>query len=529
MTVGLLRRNSFEAGTSGATATTSNTGGPADDAFNNVAVVGTGTGTFTTAQALVGSQSLRIQTPSATDVFRLDFNGQNDTSGSFRFAFRLNSLPTAQPTLMRLVDGSAALICAVVLTTTNKIQLQDKLSAAVKTFTTTLVTGQWYRVEGYAIPGTTTSNGTLAISYFLDNSTSPAETGYSSNAQNAGTLHIAEARFGKVTGSGTFDGWIDEVAYLPNGTALLGPPPDLIVVPAPRAAASGALVLPTVSGQITVQGTGPARAVAAMPTPTITGVAVPDFVATPEPGNSPPRVRLEINNVAGPSVMVTRTTPDGISTPVRGGDPALTTAGAFLVLYDYEAPYNQSLTYTAGSVQTSPVLLSVHQPWLVHPGLPSLSQSLHVVSLGDETMASTAGIHEVVGRQHPIIVSDGRRKGATFSLALKTFAVADRSALGQLFQDTEPLLLQIVDPDYTAEYDYRWVSIGNIVMSRLSSTNYTLATRIWSCDCTDTDAPVGSIQAQRTWADLIAECRTWADVTALYKTWRGALTGIAGE
>lgn len=259
----------------------------------------------------------------------------------------------------------------------------------------------------------------------------------------------------------------------------------------------------------------------------------PTIAGFPEPGNRPPRILIQVSSLTGPSVRIMRIGPDGQAVPVRSGDPATLNSAAWIG-YDYEAPYNAPVVYEAFPVNGVPsvvvapaVTLKATRPWLVHPGVPSLSQPVTVKVLDDETMTSSGALHEVLGRDTPIPVTDGRRKTAAFTTLLKTATAGEATALEQLFYDTAPLLLQVLYPNQTEESVYRWVYIGDITQAR-KSTRFGDQSRIWTLPCREVSRPVGGIQSQRTWAVVMAECPTWADVMARYRTWRGVLTGIAG-
>jgi hypothetical protein len=257
----------------------------------------------------------------------------------------------------------------------------------------------------------------------------------------------------------------------------------------------------------------------------------PSIAAFPDPLNSPPRLLIQAANIAGPSATVTRYGPDGIGVHVRLGEPATLNSGGW-VGYDYEAPYNQPVYYTivpangAVKVASPPVTLTVTQPWLVHPGVPSLSQPVTVKVIQDETDASTAGVHQILERSTPIVVSDGVRKAPTFQMQLKSETADERDALRDLFADCAVLLMQVVYP-FTTESDYRWVYITDVTRAR-KTESYGSTARVWTLPCIEVDRPVGNLQAQRTWADLMAECPTWQDVLNTYVTWRGVLTGQQG-
>lgn len=248
------------------------------------------------------------------------------------------------------------------------------------------------------------------------------------------------------------------------------------------------------------------------------------LVVTAEPGNVPPRVRVEITYAGGPTVNVTRAGADGVAVPVRTGEPADTSTGS-AILYDYEAPYNQAVVYQAG-VTTAGVTLTVGQSWLIHAGIPSLSQPiLPLGPIGDESKESTAGAHQVIGRRDPIIITDGTRKAPVFPLTVMTVTEDDEHGFDELILDTSPLLLQIVQVGESRRV-YRWVSAGAVVMSAPGA--FGDPTRVWSMVCVEIGRPVGGVQAQRTYTDVLAEAATYALLAARYTSYRGLLIGDVG-
>lgn len=263
------------------------------------------------------------------------------------------------------------------------------------------------------------------------------------------------------------------------------------------------------------------------------GDTTPRLTATPEPGNWPPRVRLDAYKAgAAATAEVVRYGADGIAVPVRTGNPATLTGGAW-VDYDYEVRYNQparyELTPTSGAVLASDtVQLNVDRPWLIHPGVPGLSRPVVVKLLDDEHLAGSGGLHDVEDSAYPIPVTGGGRKAPAFQTLLKTESKVERDGLDQLFMDEAPLLLQAVYPALTDESEYRWIFIGDIDRGRRAPQNYADTARIWTLPCVEVARPPGGIQAQFSWPALKLECPTWADVKAKYRTWRGVLTGIAG-
>lgn len=293
------------------------------------------------------------------------------------------------------------------------------------------------------------------------------------------------------------------------------------------------------------------------------------ITATLDPTNLPPRVQLDVTGSPGVTVTITRTDPDGGTRPVRTAESAQLVSGAF-TCYDYESPFdpggNARITYSAqpsggsAAFTTTVAALQITQAWLIHPGVPDLSQPINGTSLSTVTSMSGATLHNVPGRSNPVPVSDGVRKGATFNLLLKTTATAGTSpifpsssifpdtslfpsgtvfpdgplgpwvsstaALYDLLADTAPLLLQLVYP-YTTAVEYKWINVGQVTEDRRSN-DFGDPRRIMTLECAEVDRPAGGIASQRTWADLLAECSTWRDVLNRYATWHGVLTGVVG-
>lgn len=255
------------------------------------------------------------------------------------------------------------------------------------------------------------------------------------------------------------------------------------------------------------------------------------LTATPDPTNSPPRVLLFANGVTGSTIQVYRLDPDGVSRPVRGGDPGTLTSGQW-VGYDYEMPYGQDVTYTEvpddASTPGSAAApgMDITQSWLVHPGVPNLSQPINRVMLGDDEGDSGATLHEPLGREFPIQITDGTRKAESSTLSFRTETTTDAANIKALIKDTTPLLLQMVY-DFTDESLYKYISLGKLTRNRISS-QFGDPRRVWTIGTTDVDRPAGGIAAERTWGDVVTDDVTWQDLLNDFATWTGVVTGILG-
>jgi chitodextrinase len=266
-----------------------------------------------------------------------------------------------------------------------------------------------------------------------------------------------------------------------------------------------------------------------------TGAAVPASLTvtpTPEPGATPPRMRLNVADTrTTPASLVTvlRINPDGTTAPVRtpdGGPLALTVSGTSRtgLLYDYEAPYGVAVSYTtaeASGTVSAAVTVDAAQVWLVHPGLPSVSMPLELLvgSLDEETWDVQQGIFWPMGREFPIVHTDGRRKAPAGSVTAQITSVEELRYLRALTADTSTLLLNV--PAYLDfGVDTRYIAVGPVKVRRPSSIGSD-PLRAVDLPFQVVDRPVGGTQAQRTLASftvyptLAALSAAYPDLAAL--------------
>jgi hypothetical protein len=247
----------------------------------------------------------------------------------------------------------------------------------------------------------------------------------------------------------------------------------------------------------------------------------PALTAIPDPTNLPPRILLELNNGGSTEATIVRIDQAGNRTPVRLANPATLNSGDW-VGFDYEAPYDQPVSYESTSAQATldsgQVTLQVDAPWLVHPGIPARSVPLVIASIGARTRPTLQGIHQPVGRDTAIVITDGIRRQPTFDLVVRTVDEAARGDLLAILSDTTPLLLQVTYPA-TTRTDYMWVAVGDLTETPMVDEDYGNLAIAWTLPCTVTTPPTGLQQSQWTWADLIAAYDTWADVLAAFNTW----------
>jgi hypothetical protein len=257
--------------------------------------------------------------------------------------------------------------------------------------------------------------------------------------------------------------------------------------------------------------------------------------ATVELTNVPPRVRLDVTDTGTPaigSVTVTRLNPTGELVPVRtfDGNPLqLTTSGSNRVglLYDYEMPYGQAVSYSTMETPANTsgaVTVDEQRIWLVHPGVPGLSQPIELRpdSLKEETYAVKQGVFWPMGRATPVIVNDGTRKSAESQIVAITESLPALGAMKALLSDGGTLLLNI-PPLFGLGVDTCYIRVADLTIRRLSDIG-SQQSRDVVMPYTVVAMPVGGSQAQRTYVDLL-NFATYAALQNAYPTYTAVFAG----
>jgi hypothetical protein len=249
---------------------------------------------------------------------------------------------------------------------------------------------------------------------------------------------------------------------------------------------------------------------------------------TVEAGNVPPRVRLDVTSTAESLTTVTRLNPDGTTIPVRtpdGGQVQL--SGGTALLYDYEAPFGQPVTYssqeTPSTVSTA-ITVDASQTWLIHPGVPSLSLPVRLAqgSFSRRTAPARQGVFLPMGRKTPVVVTDGRRKSYQSSLGVVTTTADELAAVEALLDDTGTLLLNIPT---TLGYNFPtcYIAVADVDVAPVIDKVFEQWMTV-TLPFTVVDRPVGGSQAQRTLADLLAY-PTLRAIQDAYPTFAAVLAG----
>jgi hypothetical protein len=261
------------------------------------------------------------------------------------------------------------------------------------------------------------------------------------------------------------------------------------------------------------------------------------ITVTAQPLNSPPRFQIQIATPSGQAItavsLVRSANGSTVATRVQpnpGPSPQ--------VLFDYEAPWETNVVYTATvtyggtteSYTAAAAVLAPPFPWLIHPLTPSLSMILDqdsfdamgVTAIGDEVRPEIKNKHRILGAEFQIVTKTGPRGAVSFPLSIATVTPDERAGLIAITRDQTPLLIQVPD-SWGWDLETGYYDVGDLGSSRWMQ--YGGSTRRgFTLPLERVEAPAGSQQAIRTWANVLAQNATWQSLVAGYATWTDVQT-----
>lgn len=261
------------------------------------------------------------------------------------------------------------------------------------------------------------------------------------------------------------------------------------------------------------------------------------IAVTAQPGNVPPRYQITITSPDGSpfTAMTLYRTANGSTTavrvqPVPGPSP--------VVVWDYEAPWEVGVVYSAtvtrsGVTETytaASAVLAPPFPFLTHPTSPALSMPLDqgvfsamgIVSIGTITRAALTTKHRILGSEYQIVTKTGPRAAPAFSMTIATVTPQERAGLIALVRDQTPLLIQ-VPSSWGWDFDAGYYDVADVTEDRFLQYGPEHR-RTYTLQLEQVQAPAGTQQPTRTWANVLASFATWRDVAAAYATWTDVLT-----
>lgn len=236
--------------------------------------------------------------------------------------------------------------------------------------------------------------------------------------------------------------------------------------------------------------------------------------------NGVPRISIVGASFANVDTLVYRVDPDGSRHVVRQASPVLPVSGAFTV-YDYEAPFGESVSYEAddGTTSSSIVPTDPETPWLVHPGVPETSVAVKVLEWPSWSRPIVRGLFRPLGRREPIAVSQ-RRLAESGTLSVYTEGPAERDDLLALLDSGDALLLKGTSVEYAGT---RWVSVGDVEETPHDRDLRGFVT--WSLPIDTVSEPVGYALAPVSYSDATATFLSYADAALQAPTYADRSAG----
>lgn len=256
--------------------------------------------------------------------------------------------------------------------------------------------------------------------------------------------------------------------------------------------------------------------------PTLTATAVPTGI---------PHVALSLNWPAATTITINRLDPDGVLRPVRGAEPA-TLSGGLWFGDDYESWLGQDATYSATdgttSVDSTTVSVDVDDvPWLRHPQRPALSMVVEPLPpLQARTHTLPRAVFRPLGREFPVVLTDGTRKAPSSAIAFATFTEEEAEEFRALFGDGAVLLMD-VPVAYGLGFTHQYLSFGDLVEARFEPRYGPNPRRTWTAPYDAVDRTEGALQPIRTYADLLQEFSTYEQARVGYTDYADLLLGGA--
>ena len=184
---GALVSNNFEGGTNGTTISTANSGGTSGTAFSAVTIGATATAVFSNTQAAHGNLALAVTTGTTSSTSYVQWGSAavgTLTTVYGRAYFYATAAPGTSDAIIEF-QNAGTFVCGIQMTTGLQWLIQDAAFGAVHTFTNTIPTGQWVRIEWKIVFSATVGQVTLNY-YSTKDSTAAIETYTSAATQNFG-------------------------------------------------------------------------------------------------------------------------------------------------------------------------------------------------------------------------------------------------------------------------------------------------------------------------------------------------------
>ncbi len=193
-------------------------------------------------------------------------------------------------------------------------------------------------------------------------------------------------------------------------------------------------------------------------------------------------------------VIVKRVHADTSEWAVRG---FTSTSGGAAFAYDYEAPFNQAVTYYAfdggTKVTSASASLAISTALLRSPGLPANDAPFTLLAKPDVRYPRPSVVLEPLGRKVPIVLTTARQ-AARFDVKIETHSDGEAAALVNTVTQSAVCLLLIPN----TRQSWQYVQVGELTETPFTPFLSTAdgdpgSWAQWNLPCTVVDMPVGGV------------------------------------
>ena len=220
---------------------------------------------------------------------------------------------------------------------------------------------------------------------------------------------------------------------------------------------------------------------------------------------------------------------------------AVSSAGA-IVVADLSVSRVQTFTQTRASIddvtlkaygitrstieeESTAVILSPADGWLIHPANPALSFPLadsgaraSIRSIGDISNVSKATVHEIMGSDFPITTTNGNRGADNTSLTIEVTSREEEASIKALLRDETPILVNLPNR-LGASFDYGFYQVGDTDRGRLAQIP-DVALRDYILPLQQVQSPIVTQQnVGWSWASMRLEFGSWDAIKAAFASW----------
>lgn len=246
------------------------------------------------------------------------------------------------------------------------------------------------------------------------------------------------------------------------------------------------------------------------------------------------RIQIAVGSLPGGAdyAIVDRTLDAVNYDVVRGGAAVAVSGGGDLLIYDYEFPAGETITYRVRVYDSGDVLLATYSDdiagtldrvWLKSPTRPFLNREITIVGWSDVATPARAGVFDVLGRRLPVAVTEVRGS-RRFSLELRAADAGEADALRLFFSFGDVVFLHV--PADCEVPGSLYAAVGQVAESRVG--RHDTSARRFFLDLTECAMPDPSIVGNSiTWTGVMSEWATWADLFGEVATWADLLDTVS--